>query len=77
MLSIGRKTSVVEKEQDLSISGLAKKNTYLSKCGIAKWKWEVYCNFLSILQVLDYHEVERKEFFNHYSNGLSANFKIY
>jgi DNA-binding XRE family transcriptional regulator len=64
MSSIGEKLQLLRKSKNLSVSGLAK------EIGISRNAYgqiengKVYCNFLSILQVLDFHHVDAKNFFN-------------
>ncbi|MGD0340498.1 MAG: helix-turn-helix transcriptional regulator [Bacteroidales bacterium] len=64
MSSIGEKLQLLRKSKNLSVSGLAKEIGISRNAYSQIENGKVYCNFLSVLQVLDFYQVDAKKFFH-------------
>ena len=63
MSSIGEKLQLFRKSKNLSVSALAKEIGISRNAYSQIENGKVYCNFLSVLQVLDFHQINAKDFF--------------
>jgi len=64
MLKIGMKLAELRKGQNLSSSGLAKELGISRNAYHSMESGKVYFNLLSLLQVLDYHQINATDFFS-------------